>query len=91
MTLPGSSIAIVFIGVAAYVVAGPVQVGSNAPQQNEYGGLTDFLTRYWEDRSVGGRNINDIGGGHLLRQGRRGLDSLSGATFGESKRFIPFR
>ncbi|XP_024875732.1 orcokinin peptides type A-like isoform X1 [Temnothorax curvispinosus] len=91
MALSGSSIVIVFIGVAAYAAAGPVQAGPNTVQQNEYGVLPDSFTRYWEDRSMGNRNINGVGGGHLLRQGRRGLDSLSGATFGESKRFIPFR
>ncbi|XP_071572839.1 uncharacterized protein [Temnothorax nylanderi] len=91
MALSGSSIVIVFIGVAVYAAAGPVQAGPNTVQQNEYGVLPDFFTRYWEDRSMGNRNINGVGGGHLLRQGRRGLDSLSGATFGESKRFIPFR
>ncbi|XP_011162397.1 orcokinin peptides type A [Solenopsis invicta] len=91
MALFGSSIAIVFIVVVAYAAAGPVQAGPNMLQQNEYGGLADLLARYWEDRSTANRNINGVGGGHLLRQGRRELDSLSGATFGESKRFIPFR
>ncbi|KYQ50413.1 hypothetical protein ALC60_10530, partial [Trachymyrmex zeteki] len=39
---------------------------------------------------MGSHNINGIG--HLLRQGHRGImDPLSGTTFGESKRFIPFR
>ncbi|KAL6264666.1 hypothetical protein P5V15_004766 [Pogonomyrmex californicus] len=88
MTLFGSSIVIVLIGVAAYAAAGPIQLqaGPNTLQRDEYGplGLTDFLARPWEDRS--------LSGSHLWRsQGRRGLDSLSGTTFGESKRFIPFR
>ncbi|XP_029171785.1 uncharacterized protein LOC114941091 [Nylanderia fulva] len=37
--------------------------------------------------SAGSRNLD----GHLLRQARRGLDSLSGATFGENKRYAPVR
>ncbi|XP_014480640.1 PREDICTED: orcokinin peptides-like [Dinoponera quadriceps] len=93
---PGSSIAIVaLIGVAAYVVAGPVQAGPNTLQREEYGSpaLADVLARYWEERSAASRNLNGVGGsgGHLLRQTRRGLDSLSGATFGENKRLAPLR
>ncbi|XP_066903575.1 uncharacterized protein [Halyomorpha halys] len=33
------------------------------------------------------RNLDTIGGGHLLRQNREYLDSISGKTFGSSKRF----
>uniref|UniRef100_A0A348G6A0 Orcokinin peptide n=1 Tax=Odontomachus monticola TaxID=613454 RepID=A0A348G6A0_ODOMO len=94
---PGSSIAItVLIGAAVFAAAGPVQLqtGPNALQREEYGpsGLADLLARYWEERSAANRNLNGVSGGnHLLRQTRRGLDSLSGATFGESKRLVPLR
>lgn len=70
MAFSGSSIAIFFIGVAAYAVAGPVQTGPNTLQQNEYGGLADLLARYWEDRRMNQgakRNLDQIGGGHLVR------------------------
>ncbi|XP_025157063.1 orcokinin peptides [Harpegnathos saltator] len=93
----GSSIAIiVFIGVTAYAAAGPVQLqtGPSTLQREEYGSpaLANLLARYWEERSAANRNLNSVGGGnHMLRQTRRGLDSLSGATFGENKRFAPFR
>ncbi|XP_012535497.3 uncharacterized protein LOC105836186 [Monomorium pharaonis] len=70
MALSGSSIVIVFIGVAAYAAAGPVQAGPNTLQQNEYGGLADLLARYWEDRRTiqdANRNLDQIGSGHLVR------------------------
>ncbi|XP_029676363.1 orcokinin peptides-like isoform X2 [Formica exsecta] len=84
-----SSIAIVFIGVAAYAVtAGPVQGVSNALQQDAYVSPDlAVVARYLENRNAGNRNLD----GHLLRQTRRGLDSLSGATFGENKRYVPLR
>ncbi|XP_018050555.1 PREDICTED: orcokinin peptides type A-like isoform X2 [Atta colombica] len=91
MALSGSSIVIVFIGVVAYAVAGPIQLqaGQNTLQQNEYGGLADLLARYMEGQSMGSYNIDGIG--YPLRLGHhKGFDSLSG-TFGQSKRFIPFR
>ncbi|KYN20320.1 PREDICTED: uncharacterized protein LOC108760652 isoform X1 [Trachymyrmex cornetzi] len=72
MALSGSSIVIVFIGVAAYAVAGPIQLqaGLNTLQQNEYGRLADLLARYMEDQRVkqsAKRNLDQIGGGHLVR------------------------
>ncbi|KAL6448284.1 hypothetical protein ACFW04_000329 [Cataglyphis niger] len=85
-----SSIAIAFIGLTAYAVtAGPVQGASNAVQQDTYASPADLaiLARYLENRNAGNRNLD----GYLLRQTRRGLDSLSGATFGENKRYVPLR
>ncbi|KYN06447.1 hypothetical protein ALC62_02521 [Cyphomyrmex costatus] len=70
MAFSCSSIVIVFIGVAAYVVAGPIQTGPNTLQQNEYGGLVDLLARYMEDQRIkqdAKRNLDQIGGGHLVR------------------------
>ncbi|XP_032688433.1 orcokinin peptides-like isoform X2 [Odontomachus brunneus] len=92
---PSSSIAITVL-IAALAAAGPVQLqtGPNVLQREEYGpsALADLLARYWEERSAASRNLNGVSSGnHLLRQTRRGLDSLSGATFGESKRLIPLR
>jgi len=42
-------------------------------------------------KGASSRNLDGTGNNRLLRQVRRGLDSLSGATFGESKRFVPAR
>ncbi|XP_011861727.1 PREDICTED: uncharacterized protein LOC105558579 [Vollenhovia emeryi] len=79
MALSGSSIVIVFIGVAAYAAAGPVQTAPNTLQQNDYGGLPDFLAR-WDDRRMNQgtkRNLDQIGGGHLVRDTDKQFRSLS--------------
>ncbi|XP_072744473.1 uncharacterized protein [Anoplolepis gracilipes] len=82
-----SSIAIVFIGVAAYTVAaGSVQGIPNTLQRDEYGSpvLADLLARYLEDRRTNQgtkQNVDQIGDGHLVtdsdKQLRRLLDELT--------------
>nr|XP_012225400.1 PREDICTED: uncharacterized protein LOC105673964 isoform X1 [Linepithema humile] len=85
MAFSGSSIAILFIGAAVYAAAGPVQLhgGSSTVQRDDYGSpaLAELLARYWEDRRThqnAKRNLDQIGGGHLVRntdeQLRRLLD-----------------
>ncbi|XP_077263929.1 uncharacterized protein LOC143898373 isoform X1 [Temnothorax americanus] len=90
MALSGSSIVIVFIGVAAYAAAGPVQAGPNTVQQNEYGVLPDFFTRYWEDRRMNQnakRNLDQIGGGHLVRDTDK---QFKGLLNGEESRLTQY-
>lgn len=70
-----------------------LQNGANQLQREEYEPIvTDFLVRYLDDRSTAeGRNLDSIGGGHLLRQTRRGYDFYPALTYGESKPYFPLR
>lgn len=71
-----------------------LQNGANQIQREEYEPIvTDFLIRYLDDRSTAqGRNLDGIGGGHLLRQTRRsGYDLYPGLTYSESKPYFPLR
>ncbi|XP_024939799.1 orcokinin peptides type B isoform X3 [Cephus cinctus] len=87
--------AIFLIAVAGCIYAAPTQYQNEImeadPRVYSQPELAEALARHYEALvSAGGtgpRNLDGIGGGHLLRQTRRGLDSLSGATFGENKRF----
>ncbi|XP_047112875.1 orcokinin peptides type A-like [Schistocerca piceifrons] len=81
------------LAAAAVALAGAVpapQMVSSGFQQyrDEPNDVEEGLVRHLDN--IGGghllRNLDGLGGGHLLRQTKSGLDSLSGATFGEQKR-----
>lgn len=87
--ISGSSIAILLL--VTYVTAIPLQLqGGMDLIQEDYGPTQPEYLRYYDDRGFS-ENLDGISGGHLLRQTRRGLDSLSGTDFNGNKRLLAAR
>ncbi|XP_025073833.1 uncharacterized protein LOC105426277 [Pogonomyrmex barbatus] len=70
-----------------------LQAGPNTLQRDEYGplGLTDFLARPWEDRKTNQdtkRNLDQIGGGHLVRNADKQLKRLLDGEEGRLTQYL---